>query len=263
MRNLCASCVDWRTAGSVGFTPAGGRHTIQRMPIEIMVAEDDPKLAEVLRRYLEREGYRVTVLGDGRRAIDTARQRPPHLLILDLMLPVVDGWDVCRVLKRETDIPILLLTARSTQDDIVLGLDLGADDYVTKPFGPRELMARVRATLRRRSAVTDAAAGPIVVGPLVIDTDRHLVKLDGAAVECTPAEFRLLEVLAGTPGRVYTRAQLLDRLHGFSSYITERTVDGHVKNLRKKIERDARQPELLLTVYGVGYKLELPDLDAR
>ncbi len=223
-----------------------------------MVAEDDPKLAEVLRRYLEREGYRVTLVGDGRQAIDSVRQRPPDLLILDLMLPIVDGWDVCRVLKRETDIPILLLTARSTQDDIVLGLDLGAEDYVTKPFGPRELMARVRATLRRRAAAAEAAAGPLTVGPLTIDAERHLVALAGAAVECTPAEFRLLEVLAASPGRVYTRAQLLDRLHGFSTYITERTVDGHVKNLRKKIERDPGRPELLLTVYGVGYKLEHP-----
>lgn len=225
------------------------------MPTEIMVVEDDPKLAEVLRRYLEREGYRVTLVADGREAIDRARRRPPALLILDLMLPVVDGWDVCRVLKRESEIPILMLTARSTQDDIVLGLDLGADDYVTKPFGPRELMARVRTTLRRR-AEAPVPSGPVQVGRLVIDTERHVVTLAGAAVDCTPAEFRLLEVLASSPGRVYARAQLLDRLHGFSSFITERTVDGHVKNLRRKIERDARRPEMLITVYGVGYKLE-------
>lgn len=228
------------------------------MPAEIMVAEDDPKLAEVLRRYLEREGYHVTLVADGRQAIDSARRRPPNLLILDLMLPVVDGWDVCRVLKLESDIPILMLTARSTQDDIVLGLDLGADDYVTKPFAARELMARVRTALRRHAVGAPVLDPRLEIGPLVIDPPRHLVTLGGERVDCTPAEFRLLEVLASSPGRVYTRAQLLDRLHGFSSYITERTVDGHVKNLRKKIERDPRRPELLHTVYGVGYKLEGP-----
>lgn len=221
-----------------------------------MVAEDDPKLAEVLRRYLEREGYKVRLVADGRAAIDQARRLPPDLLILDLMLPVVDGWDVCRVLKRESAIPILMLTARSTQDDIVLGLDLGADDYVTKPFGPRELMARVRTALRRQTTEAPESERPLELGALMIDSQRHLVSLHGRAVDCTPAEFRLLEVLASNPGRVYTRAQLLDRLHGFSSYITERTVDGHIKNLRKKIEQDPREPELLITVYGIGYKLE-------
>jgi len=232
------------------------------MPTEIMVAEDDPKLAEVLRRYLEREGYQVVLVPDGRQAIDRARQRPPDLIILDLMLPRVDGWDVCRVLKRESEVPILMLTARSTQDDIVLGLDLGADDYVTKPFGPPELMARVRTVLRRRAAdvASDVASGPapLRVGPLVIDPDRHEVALDGRVVDCTPAEFRLLEVLAATPGRVYSRTQLLDYLHGIARFITERTIDGHVKNLRKKLEADPRQPQLLITVYGVGYKLGHP-----
>ena len=228
------------------------------MPTEIMVAEDDPKLAEVLRRYLEREGYRVVLVPDGRQAIDRARQRPPDLIILDLMLPRVDGWDVCRVLKRESEVPILMLTARSTQDDIVLGLDLGADDYVTKPFGPPELMARVRNVLRRRAVDAAALPAPLRVGPLVIDTERHQVAFDGCRVDCTPAEFRLLEVLAATPGRVYSRTQLLDCLHGMARFITERTIDGHIKNLRKKIEADPRRPRLLITVYGFGYKLDHP-----
>jgi DNA-binding response OmpR family regulator len=228
------------------------------MPTEIMVAEDDPKLAEVLRRYLEREGYQVVLVPDGRQAIDRARQHPPDLIILDLMLPRVDGWDVCRVLKRESEVPILMLTARSTQDDIVLGLDLGADDYVTKPFGPPELMARVRTVLRRRGVDAASTPAPVRVGSLAIDPDRHEVTFDGRLVDCTPAEFRLLEVLAATPGRVYSRAQLLDYLHGMASFITERTIDGHVKNLRKKIEADPRQPRLLITVYGTGYKLNDP-----
>ncbi|MGH2862952.1 MAG: response regulator [Solirubrobacteraceae bacterium] len=227
------------------------------MPTEILVAEDDPKLAEVLRRYLEREGYGVALVADGRRAIDQARRRRPDLIILDLMLPVVDGWDVCRVLKGESDVPILMLTARSTQDDIVLGLDLGADDYVTKPFGPRELMARVRKVLRRASTGVSGEA-TLHIGALRIDPGRHVVTLDGRVIECTPAEFRLLEVLGSSPGRVYTRTQLLDHLHGFSNFITERTVDGHVKNLRKKIEDDARRPRMLITVYGVGYRLDHP-----
>ena len=223
-----------------------------------MVAEDDPKLAEVLRRYLEREGYHVVVVPDGRQAIDCARRRPPDLIILDLMLPRVDGWDVCRVLKRESDVPILILTARSTEDDVVLGLDLGADDYVTKPFGPPELMARVRTVLRRGANRSTPEHLPLCVGPLSVDSYHHVVTLDGRPVECTPAEFRLLEVLAAHPGRVFSRAQLLDHLHGIASYITERTVDGHVKNLRKKIEPVARRPRLLVTVYGVGYKLQPP-----
>lgn len=228
------------------------------MPTEIMVAEDDPKLAEVLRRYLEREGYRVVLVPDGRQAIDRARQHPPDLIILDLMLPRVDGWDVCRVLKRESEVPILILTARSTQDDIVLGLDLGAEDYVTKPFGPPELMARVRTVLRRRAVDAPSAPAPLRVGPLVIDQDRHEVALDGRLVDCTPAEFRLLEVLAATPGRVYSRTQLLDYLHGMARFITERTIDGHIKNLRKKLEANPGQPQLLITVYGFGYKLDTP-----
>jgi DNA-binding response OmpR family regulator len=226
------------------------------MSAEILVAEDDPKLAEVLRRYLEREGYRVVLVPDGRQAIDRARQQPPDLIILDLMLPRVDGWDVCRVLKRESEVSVLMLTARSTQDDIVLGLDLGADDYVTKPFGPPELMARVRNVLRRQTVDTASTGAPLQVGPLRVDPDRHQVTCNGNVVDCTPAEFRLLEVLAAKPGRVYSRTQLLDHLHGMASFITERTVDGHVKNLRKKIEGDPRQPQLLITVYGVGYKLE-------
>jgi DNA-binding response OmpR family regulator len=227
------------------------------MSARILVAEDDPKLREVVRRYLAREGYAVDAVGDGRDAIDWARRRPPDLVVLDLMLPRVDGWNVCRVLRGESDVAILMLTARSSEDDLLLGLDLGADDYMTKPFSPPELVARVRTLLRRvRPAFGDDA--PLAVGPLVVDRARHRVTIDNRHVACTAGEFKLLEVLARSPGRVFTRQQLLDRAHGVDSYITERTVDGHVKNLRKKLEADPGSPTLLLTVYGVGYTLRDP-----
>ncbi|TDD90451.1 response regulator transcription factor [Actinomadura darangshiensis] len=221
------------------------------MCANVLVAEDDTKQAELLRRYLQREGHSVVVVHDGRAAIDEARACRPDLVLLDVMMPGVDGLDVCRGLRAESDVPVLMLTARSTEDDLLLGLDLGADDYVTKPYSPRELMARVRTLLRR------AGNGERVyrVGGITVDPERHTVLADGREVECTPAEFRILEALAARPERVLTRAQLLEHLHGFDRFITERTVDVHVKNLRKKIEPQPRRPVRLCTVYGVGYKL--------
>jgi DNA-binding response OmpR family regulator len=222
---------------------------------EVLVAEDDPKQAELVRRYLVREGHVAHVVHDGRAAIDEARRLRPDLLVLDVMLPKVDGLDVCRVLRGESDVPVLMLTARSTEDDLLLGLDLGADDYMTKPYSPRELMARVRVLLRR-SRRAEAAVHPVFdADGLVVDPVRHTVSVDGRPVECTPAEFRILEALAAEPERVFTRDQLLERMHGFNRFITGRTVDVHVKNLRKKIEPDPRRPVRLVTVYGVGYKL--------
>ncbi|HEX2315067.1 MAG TPA: response regulator transcription factor [Thermomonospora sp.] len=224
------------------------------MCAEVLVAEDDLKQAELVRRYLVHEGYAVHVVHDGRDAIDQARRLRPDLVVLDVMLPRVDGLDVCRVLRAETDVPVLMLTARSTEDDMLLGLDLGADDYVTKPYSPRELMARIRVLLRR----TGAGARPhrvFGVGGLVVDPVRHTVTADGRPVDCTPAEFRILEAMAAEPERVFTRDQLLEHVHGFNRFITGRTVDVHVKNLRKKIEPDPRRPVRLVTVYGVGYKL--------
>ncbi|MDX3107537.1 response regulator transcription factor [Nonomuraea angiospora] len=223
------------------------------MCANVLVAEDDPKQAELLRRYLQREGHSVTVVHDGRTAIDEARVRRPDLLLLDVMMPGVDGLDVCRVLRAESDVLVLMVTARSTEDDLLLGLDLGADDYLTKPYSPRELMARVRTLLRR--AGRRSGEGVYRVGGLTVDLERHTVLADGREVECTPAEFRILEALAAWPERVFTRAQLLEHLHGFDRFITERTVDVHVKNLRKKIEPQPQRPVRLRTVYGVGYKL--------
>ncbi|MFC0624975.1 response regulator transcription factor [Kribbella deserti] len=223
------------------------------MAARILVAEDDHKQAELIRRYLERDGHSTVVVHDGRAAIEEARRRAPDLLVLDVMMPKVDGLDVTRVLRAEGNIPIILLTARSTEDDLLLGLDLGADDYLTKPYNPRELVARVRTVLRR--AGTAAAAQVYQVGDLVIDPVRHEVSLAGRLVEVTPAEFKILACLAASPGRAFTRQQLLEHAFGFEHYVFDRTIDVHVMNLRKKLEAAPARPSYLLTVYGVGYKL--------
>ncbi|GIE74075.1 DNA-binding response regulator [Actinoplanes philippinensis] len=219
------------------------------MNAKVLVAEDDPKQAELLRRYLEHEGHTVTVATDGRAALALVRRQPPDLLVLDVMMPGIDGFEVCRVLRRDSGLPVLMLTARGAEEDLLLGLDLGADDYLTKPYRPRELAARVRALLRR-TGVPDPRAGRLRVDPA-----RHEVWADGVEVICTPGEFLLLEMMAAEPGRVFTRDQLLRRLHGFGSDVTARTVDVHVLNLRRKIEADPSAPKRLLTVWGVGYKL--------
>jgi DNA-binding response OmpR family regulator len=223
------------------------------MPARILVAEDDRKQAELIRRYLEREGHLTVVVYDGRAAIDEARRRSPDLLVLDVMMPKVDGLDVCRVLRADGDVPIIMLTARSTEDDLLLGLDLGADDYLTKPYNPRELVARVRTVLRRTRS---RAEGEVYrVGELEIDPVRHEVRLAGRLVEVTPAEFKILACLAASPGRAFTRQQLLEHAFGFDHYVFDRTIDVHVMNLRKKIEPAPTTPAYLKTVYGVGYKL--------
>jgi DNA-binding response OmpR family regulator len=227
------------------------------MGARILVAEDDEKQAELIRRYLEREGHATVVVHDGRAAIDEARRRRPDLLVLDVMMPSVDGLDVCRILRADGngsgDLPIIMLTARSTEDDLLLGLDLGADDYVTKPYSPRELVARIRAVLRRGGG--RAEGGVYRVGELAVDTVRHEVELAGRSVDTTPAEFKILACLAASPGRAFTRPQLLEDAFGFDHYVFDRTVDVHVMNLRKKIEDEPARPRYLLTVYGVGYKL--------
>jgi len=226
------------------------------MCAHIVLAEDDAKQAELVRRYLERERHTVAVVPDGRAALEAVRRQAPDLLVLDVMLPEMDGLEVCRVLRAESDLPVLMLTARSTEDDLLTGLDLGADDYMTKPFSPRELMARVRTLLRRTNgARTPQVGGAARVGTLTVDARRHEVTVEGRSIECTPGEFRLLELMAAQPDRVFTRGQLLEHLHGFDRYITQRAIDVHVMNLRKKIEHEPRRPARLVTVYGVGYKL--------
>jgi DNA-binding response OmpR family regulator len=226
----------------------------------ILLAEDDENQAELVRRYLEQDHHRVVVVHDGRDALDVARAQQPELVVLDLMLPGLGGLDVCRALRADSDVLVLMLTARSTEDDLLHGLGIGADDYMTKPFSPRELVARVRTLLRRRPAARPAPM--LRVGPIVVDPVRHEVTVRGALVECTPGEFGLLEVLASEVDRVFTREQLLRRMHGLDSYLTARTIDTHVKNLRRKIEADSRTPEHLVTVYGIGYKLTAGRVDA-
>ncbi|MEV4639675.1 response regulator transcription factor [Actinoplanes sp. NPDC049548] len=225
------------------------------MCAHVLVAEDDRRQAEVLRRYLEAEGHEATVVHDGRSALEHVRRDPPDLLVLDVMMPQLDGLNVCRMLRRDSDLLILMLTARSTEDDLLLGLELGADDYLTKPYSPRELMARVRTLLRRAPKSSRPVSAVRRIGPLNVDPVRHEVSAAGEPVDCTPGEFAILAAMADHPGRVFTRAQLLEHTRGIDRSSTERTIDVHVMNLRRKIEADPRRPTMLLTVYGVGYKL--------
>jgi DNA-binding response OmpR family regulator len=228
------------------------------MSADILVVDDDRKTVELLRLYLEREGYHVRAAFDGQQALDRLRQAGPDLVVLDLMLPRVDGLDVCRAIRSSSPVPLIMLTARSTEDDKLLGLELGADDYLTKPFSPRELVARVRAVLRRSVEQPERAEPVARYGGLVIDFGRHEVFLDEQPVALTPREFRLLRVLAANPGRVFTRFELIERAFGLDYDGLERTVDVHLSSLRRKIEPDPAEPTYVLTVYGVGYKFGRP-----
>lgn len=224
----------------------------------ILVVDDEPKIVKTVRAYLENAGYRVVTANDGQMALTLFRHEKPALVVLDLGLPGMDGLDVARTLRRETNVPIIMLTARVDEADRLIGLELGADDYVTKPFSPRELVARVRAVLRRTGQDREPVLLPIVVGDVTIDLERRRVAVEGQVVDLTPTEFDLLVVLARHPGRVFTRLELLDRVQGYAFEGYDRTVDAHVKNLRQKIEPDPRQPRYVLTVYGVGYKFAEP-----
>ncbi|MFD8048921.1 response regulator [Streptomyces chartreusis] len=226
------------------------------MCAHVLVAEDDEMQAELIRRSLLSEGHTATVVHDGSAALDAARRLRPDLVVLDLMLPVIDGFGVCRVLRRDDDIPVLMLTARSAEDDVLLGLELGADDYMTKPYSPRELMARIRTVLSRSGRAAGRREDPVVrAAGIAVDPERHEVRCDGAAVECTPAEFEILLAMVAEPERVFSRRQLLECTRGTDRASTERAVDVHIMNLRRKIEADPRSPARLLTVFGVGYKL--------
>lgn len=219
----------------------------------ILVVDDEQKILRLARDYLETGGYQVKTAADGKTALAIARRDKPDLVVLDLMLPGMDGWDVCRALRRESDIPIIMLTARAEEADQLVGLELGADDYVTKPFSPRLLVARVRAVLRRVQGDI-YQPGIISAGDLEIDTNGHRVTLGEDQIHLTRIEFKVLATLAQHPGQTFSRAQLLDRLHGtvFEGY--DRSIDAHIKNLRRKIESDPSNPNYILTVYGVGYK---------
>ena len=219
----------------------------------ILVVDDEPKIATLARDYLEHAGFAVLTAGDGPSALTTIRQRRPDLVVLDLGLPGLDGLDLTRELRRDSTIPIVMLTARDDELDKLLGLELGADDYLTKPFSPRELVARVRAVLRRAERPPEAAEA-IHAGDVVLDLPRMRAEVAGRAVDLTPTEFQLLATIAARPGRIFTRAQLLDALHGVAFESYERAIDSHIKNLRRKLEPDPRRPRYVLTVYGVGYR---------
>ncbi len=221
----------------------------------VLVVDDEAHIVETLRLYLERDGFRVVAAYDGRAALELAERENPDLVILDLMLPELSGLDVCRTIRSRSQVPIIMLTARSEEVDKLVGLELGADDYVTKPFSPREVAARVRAVLRR--AAPSAGAAPsqqLAIGDLRIDLDRHEVRCRDALISLTPTEFRLLATLAGQPGRVYSRAQLVEAAQGYEFDGYDRTIDTHIKNLRRKLSD--RPGCRIVTVHGLGYKLE-------
>ena len=220
----------------------------------ILVVEDEMKIARLVRDYLLQAGYEVLVAGDGDSALSAARGSKPDLIVLDLGLPRRDGLDVTRELRRTSNVPIVMLTARGDEAERIVGLELGADDYVVKPFSPKELVARVRAVLRRLDATGGGPAEIVRVGQVEVDVPRMRVRVAGSPVDLTPTEFQLLVTMARQPGRVFTRGQLLDAVHGVAVESYERAIDAHVKNIRKKIEPSPGRPRYVLTVHGVGYR---------
>lgn len=230
----------------------------------VLLVDDDPKLLDLLVNYFTKEQFTVLAARDGEEALRIFRKEQPQLLVLDLMLPKIDGRDVCRTIRQDSTVPIIMLTARDAEFDRLMGLELGADDYVTKPFSMRELVARVRALLRRTYGAYGqqkerAPETVIRAGTLELDLDRHILrrKVEGDGwkpIELTPIEFNLLEVLMKSPGHVYNRLQLMENSHGFAFDGYERTIDAHIRNLRRKIEPDTKNPRYILTVYGIGYK---------
>jgi DNA-binding response OmpR family regulator len=224
-----------------------------RMAKTVMVVDDEERLVKLVSSYLEQEGFKTVSAGDGRKALFLARQEKPDLIILDLMMPEMDGYEFLRLHRKDSDTPIIMLTARVEENDRVLGLELGADDYITKPFSPRELTARVRAVLRR-SGKTAPAPEVLRAKDITLDREAHTVHVGAQLVDLTPSEFDLLAALMSTPGRVFSRLELLDRVQGTAYEGYERTIDVHVKNLRAKIEPDAKHPTYIETVYGVGYR---------
>lgn len=246
---------------------------VPNRPLQLLVVEDEPKLAVLVCRYLDAAGFQTGILADGRLVVNAVRNNPPDLILLDLMLPGRDGIDICREIRTFSSVPIIMMTARVEEIDRLLGLELGADDYICKPFSPREMVARVRAVLRRTFSETakpspapavaaDAATpepGPEVVPPregLWIDTVHHAAWLEGSSLELTPVEFRLLSVLASAPGQVFRREDLLERLYEDHRVVNDRTVDTHVKNLRRKVAKVLPERELIQSVYGMGYKYQ-------
>jgi len=224
---------------------------------KILIVDDEPKIVDLVRAYLEKDGYKTLVAYDGKTALELARREKPALIVLDLMLPEVSGLDVCRQLRATSTVPIIMLTARDEESDKLIGLELGADDYVTKPFSPKELVARVRAVLRRTQAASTTTANRLSLGDITIDFEAREVTVGEVPVELTPTEFNLLGALMRNAGRTLTRLQLLDAAMGEAFEGYERTIDTHIKNLRRKIEKDPANPTYIQTVYGVGYRFTI------
>ncbi|MDQ3223803.1 MAG: response regulator transcription factor [Gemmatimonadota bacterium] len=220
----------------------------------ILLVDDEPKIRDLVRSYLEREGYQVLDSASGDGAVNIVHRAQPDLVVLDLGLPDLSGEEVIRIVRRSSDVPVVMLTARASEGDRIAGLKLGADDYITKPFSPRELVARVEAVLRRARGFRDDSATTYAQGRLRVDPDGREILLDGASVELTRTEFDLLVALASRPGRAWSRYELVSRIQGYDYDGYERTVDAHVKNLRRKLGDDPRRPVLVLTVSGIGYK---------
>ena len=220
---------------------------------QILVVDDEPRIAEICRDYLERAGFTVLSAGNGADAVSLARSKQPDLIVLDLGLPKMDGLDVTRAIRRHSNVPIIMLTARVEESDKLIGLELGADDYLTKPFSPRELVARVRAVFRR-TELGPARGDVIRAGGVTLDVPRMQARLGKRAIDLTSTEFELLATMMRQPGRVFTRGQLLDAIRGEQIESFDRAVDAHVKNLRRKLEPDPKEPRYVLTIYGVGYK---------
>ena len=222
---------------------------------QVLVIEDDPNTANLVVLYLEKEGFQALQANDGEKGLALAKTRRPDLVILDLMLPRMDGWEVCRRLRKISEVPVIMLTARGEEIDRVSGLTLGADDYVVKPFSPRELVARVKAVLRRTAPAAPRSSQVLTHGELALDPEKRRVSLGGAALSLTPHEYALLEALMGAPGRTFTRDELLDRLYPRGeAVVIERVVDVHVGKLRQKLEPDSNHPRYILTVRGIGYR---------
>jgi len=231
----------------------------ETVPPRVLVVEDEPRLAALLMDYLKAAGYRVDVIADGREVIPAVRANAPDLMLLDLMLPGRDGLDICRELRGFSNLPVIMMTAKVEEIDRLLGLELGADDYICKPYSPREVVARVKAILRRlRPAEQGAQDGEEAAPPLLVIMEESFTALcRGLPLDLTPVEFRLLKAFTDAPGRVFSREQLLDKLYSDHRVVTDRTVDSHIKNLRRKLEQACPDQELIRSIYGVGYKLEL------
>ncbi len=226
----------------------------------VLIVDDDKKITDLLKAYFTKENFTVLTAYDGQDALISVKAHKPDIVILDLMLPVLDGFEVLKRMRKDTNIPVIMLTARDEETDKLIGLEIGADDYIAKPFSPKEVVARVKAVLRRVQPVQDVSR-EIKLGEITVDLKKYEVKKKGRSIELTPIEFKIFELLCQNPGQVYSRLQIIEKVQGYEFDGYDRTVDAHIKNIRKKIEENPQKPEYLLTVFGVGYKLVSPDTE--